>query len=611
MGSLRVPSSLDRRPLVLGFGRLAAVTMGIVSSAIVTTASATESSSAVWVFFRDKGSLGQGPARAAALLAREGQLPARTLERRKRARGDRGVDDRDLPLDSTYLARVEATGVKIRLESRWLNAVSVDATARQHAALIVLPEVARVEPVRQQPRASEPTRPAVSVPTMGGGGGELGSAAPQLQLIGADILQQSCGLTGAGVLVGVQDSGFDLEHQAFAGLNVVGSRDFIDDDDDVSEQPGDPVGQSEHGTLVMGTLAGSDPGTFMGVAPGIDVLLSKTERVDAEVPAEEDYFVAGLEWIESQGADIFTASLGYGDWYSPADFDGQTAVTSIAANIAFDNGLLVMTSAGNLGPDRSTLVAPADSFGALAVGASTQLGNVAGFSSRGPTADGRIKPDISAPGVEIISVEVGTQSNYAYWGGTSAAAPLAAGVAALILEARPELTAAELADLLRNTASQSAMPDNDLGWGIVNGPLASGDVCGCDIDNDGFIGTICGGDDCDDEEPLAAPGLEEICGDGIDNDCEDGDLACPSTTEGGPADGSGGADSGTPSSDDDGTPGGTADSDSTGGEPDAIDGAEGCGCRSDRPRSASGLALLLMGLGASRRRLHPRLRSQR
>ena len=314
-----LPSSL-RRPIAR-LGSLAVVLLAwtLVPAGPSSVAAATpREPDHVWVFFRDKGPLEAGPSRELALLAREAQLPPRTLERRRRARGDRGVDGRDLPLAASYVAEVEATGATIRVQSRWLNAVSVEATPSQQAALASLAAVDRVEPVRQRHRVEEP--PLQTVPPIATGGDALfGLSTAQLELIGADVLQRDCGLTGAGVVVGVQDTGFDLSHQAFAGLNVLAAHDFINDDDVVANEPGDPGAQTSHGTLVLGTLAGSDPGTFMGVAPGIDLILSKTERADAEVPAEEDYYVAGLEWIELQGADLFTASLGYSDWYGPGE----------------------------------------------------------------------------------------------------------------------------------------------------------------------------------------------------------------------------------------------------------------------------------------------------
>ena len=473
----------------------------------------------VWVHFVDKGPTARGDALVVALAERQAELPPRTLARRQRTRGAAAVDARDLPLSREHVAAVMATGARVRVQSRWLNAVSVEATPAQLALIDELPGVSHVTPVARGRREPEPgfgTSPLPGEP----GVGQFGLATAQLELLGATTLQQECGLSGAGVVVGVQDTGFDLQHQALAGVTVLAAHDFIDDDDDVSTEPGDPDQQASHGTRVLAMLAGSDPGTFMGVAPGVSVILSKTEDVASETPVEEDDYVAGLEWIELQGADVFTASLGYLDWYTYADFDGQTTVTAIAVNAAFDNGLVVIASLGNAGPGPMSLATPSDALGALGIGAVDLAGVVAGFSSRGPAADGRIKPDVMAPGAGTISIAFGTTDQYAAVDGTSIAAPMAAGLVALLLEARPTLSAQETMDLVRSTSHQAAAPDNDYGYGLLDGRLASGDACGCnDSDADGHVGVLCGGDDCEDGVGAAHPGGTEIC-DGYDDDCD-------------------------------------------------------------------------------------------
>ncbi|MEZ4430609.1 MAG: S8 family serine peptidase, partial [Nannocystaceae bacterium] len=519
--------------------------------------------------------------------AARGRLSPRALARRQRVRGDQGVDARDLPIAPAYLQAVAATGARVRVASRWLNAVSVDATPAQRAARVELAGVAWVAPVRRGWR-DVPVVESRSLQR------DLGLADAQLEQIGADYLQQ-CGLSGAGVVVGVQDSGFLRTHKAIAGIPVIAARDFVNGDDEVGPEEGDPDDQHIHGSLVLSLLAGDDPGTFRGAAPGVRVLLSKTEDVSQEVMAEEDYFVAGIEWIEAEGADIFTASLGYFDWYQADDFDGQTAVTTQAVEVAVANGLIVFNAMGNAGPGPTTMGAPADAAGAISIGATDFAGTIAPFSSRGPTADGRVKPDVSAPGVDVVFASPNSLDEYGATNGTSLATPLAAGVGALLLEADPTLTPETMAERLRSTASQADAPDNDYGWGVLDGRAAVGAYCECsDVDDDGHRDVACDGDDCDDtrddvypgaaevcdgvdnncddvlldderdddgdgvllcagdcddHEPAAAPGLLEICGDGIDNDCLDGDALCPDEDD--DSTGSSGPESGTDAGDSD------------------------------------------------------------
>lgn len=351
-----------------------------------------------------------------------------------------------------------------------------------------------------------------------------GAAQAQLDLLKVPDMH-ACGLTGEGVVIGVQDSGFVLDHAAFANIKVLAAHDFVHDDDIVADEPGDPPGQHDHGTSVLSLIVGDVPDTFSGVAPGVSVILSKTEMIDQEKPAEEDFYVAGLEWIETMGADLFTASLGYIDWYGPSDLDGKTAVVSQAAAVAIGNGLIMFTAMGNSGPNPSTLIAPADVDGIISIGATTFSGNIAKFSSRGPTADGRIKPDVVAPGAGVWTVKPGTLDQYGQQNGTSLATPLAAGVGALLLQAYPDLDPAGMLELLRATAVSPGDPNNDLGWGLIDGIAAAGLHCSCvDADGDGHYAARCGGDDCDDARAEVHPGAREVC-DGRDDDCDDAMLA--------------------------------------------------------------------------------------
>lgn len=467
-----------------------------------------------WVFFTDKGVT--STALPAALARRAAELSPRALARRVRVRGGLGVDARDLPVHAADLAIVRSLGLRVRTTSRWLNAVSVEATPADAARLRSEPRVASVRPVAPRDRLTPPGGPIEGPPPPDP---TYGIAFDQLAMIGVPDLH-ACGLTGEGVVVGVLDSGFVLDHVAFAELDVIAAHDFINDDDVVAIEDGDPPEQHVHGSVVLSLLAGRDEGTFVGAAPDVSVLLAKTEDVSQEIPIEEDFYVEGLEWIESMGADMSTSSLGYFAWYVAEDFDGQTAVTTLAANVAMDNGLVMFSAMGNTGPGPTTLNAPADADRLVAVGAVDPAGVLAGFSSRGPTADGRIKPDVCAPGSPVWMADVATPDQYTAGYGTSLSTPLTAGVGALLLQAYPGLTPAQMAELLRSTASQAAMPDSDHGWGIVQGLAAAGLYCSChDDDGDDAFDLACGGDDCDDGSPQVFPGAVEIC-DGLDDDCD-------------------------------------------------------------------------------------------
>jgi subtilisin family serine protease len=243
------------------------------------------------------------------------------------------------------------------------------------------------------------------------------------------------------------------------------------------------------------------------------------------VPHEEDDFVEGLEWAESLGAQIFTASLGYSAWYDQyEDMDGQTAVTSVAAATAVENGLIFFNSAGNEGPEPMSVSAPADADGVIAVGALQLDGQIAGFSSRGPSSDWRLKPDVSAPGQDVFVANPHDMDGYQASSGTSFAGPLTAGLAALLLEAYPDYGPTEMYDLLTSSASMAEMPNNQYGYGLVSGEAAAPLHCTCqDLDEDGYYDEECGGLDCNDADPAVNPDATDVPMDGVDQDCDGAD----------------------------------------------------------------------------------------
>jgi hypothetical protein len=290
------------------------------------------------------------------------------------------------------------------------------------------------------------------------------------------------GYRGRGVRIAVLDTGFETDHPAFASATIVGQRDFVGDslaaDTVVKNQPGDAPDASRHGTAVWSLLAARVPGSLVGIAPDAEYILAKTEDVRAERRLEEDNYVAALEWADSLGASVVSSSLGYlsfddGFAYSPGQLNGDFAVTTVAADLAAARGMTIVTAVGNGGPHPRSLVTPADGDSVFAVGAEDSLGFLVSFSSRGPTADGRVKPDLVAPGFRIWVIDTQSPTGFNRLDGTSFSTPLVAGAAALIRELHPALTGYEAGLALRNSGNNADSPTPDRGWGRPDALVAA------------------------------------------------------------------------------------------------------------------------------------------
>lgn len=430
----------------------------------------------VWVYFRDKGT------EAAPL-----PLSPRALARRQ-ARGTLPiVSEADAPLAAGYREAVERVA-RVRNASRWFNAVSVDATPAQVEALAALPFVERLDLVRRFRRQPEPAdAPAGGTlrrSSRGAAAIDYGPSLGQLEQIGVPTLHRA-GYDGTGVMIAVFDAGFDnLGHEAFAATKIVAQYDFVNGDLDVSNGP--DRGEGSHGTNTLSVLGGYREGMLVGPAYGATFILGKTEDTTRETPVEEDHWAAAAEWAEAAGADVISSSLSYLDYdggfrdLTPRDLDGDTAVSTRAADLAAERGVVVVNSAGNQGfnATQNTLGAPADGHGVLAVGAVDSTGARASFSSVGPSADGRIKPDVAAQGVAVVAAGSSSPTAYRLVNGTSFSCPLTAGVAALLVQIHPTRTAAEIRDAIRASGSQAASPDNRLGYGIVDATRAATSLSG-------------------------------------------------------------------------------------------------------------------------------------
>ncbi len=456
----------------------------------------------VWVLFADRAGAERDPG---ALAAERARRPSASLERRRLRGAIRDIVASDLPVHAPYVRALEARGAVLRGTSRWLNAASVEIPAGRVPSLARLPFVERVErvprarPLRPAepflaeteagqtppaPRAPAPAPAAVApapVTLAPGDPSFYGPTFKQLDLMQVPAMH-SLGLNGQGVLVCILDSGFRTIHQALTNLQVLATRDFVHGDTTVDDEPGqDDPGEASHGTYTTACIAGFLPGTYVGGAYGAMVALGKTEDVTfdstgVETPVEMDYWQFGAEWADSLGAAVLSSSLGYSEFDDPADsydyadMDGRTTVVTRAASEAVRRGITVVTAAGNAGATPwHYIIAPADADTVLAAGAVDSFNVVTAFSSRGPSADGRVKPDLTAMGRSVYVPSFSSATTFGRVSGTSFSTPLTAGLVALLLENHPTWGPFEVREALRETALNHGSPNNDIGWGLVQG----------------------------------------------------------------------------------------------------------------------------------------------
>ena len=467
------------------------------SAQMAVTASAPSERRAMWIELAAK------PLPKHDIVAADTLLSARAIARREAHRTMSGLfDERDLPIDATRLDSVRSTGAIIRTQSRWLNAISVNATDEEIRAIAKLPFVLSVAPLHR----SHPIHLDRESPIEADGGIaslDYGSTAAQLLQIDIPSMHMR-GFHGEGMIIGILDTGFNRVHEAFHSvehpLDVIAEWDFVSNDGNTGIETGDDPNQHRHGTWILGTLATYLPGSAIGAAFSAKFVLAKTEVYATETIIEEDYYVAGLEFIEANGADLATSSLGYIDWYTPEMLDGLTAITTRAVNIATANGLVCLTAAGNAGHDADpltfTIIAPADAFNVITCGAANLNDSIAGFSSDGPTADGRLKPEVLACGVSVVSVNSTNPTGLSAVSGTSLSTPLIAGATALLMQARGDLGVAGVRDALFTTSSDFVAngftdPLFIRGYGVISAiAAAKKNRVPADLNLDGLVNAV-------------------------------------------------------------------------------------------------------------------------
>ena len=405
---------------------------------------------------------------------------------RRDVRGTANSDWLDAPVSAAYTVQLEEMGIVPIVASRWLNAVSAPLSDRQLKSVASLPFVRRIRLVaRDVQSGSDPSFPSfapapspvtVNKPTRI----DYGPSRAQLETVNA-IPGIERGMDGSGVRLGFLDTEFDdLHHPVFDKLREEGR---LIAQQNVTEQTDRVTAWWWHGLSVASVAVGYLEGELVGPAHGADVLLATTEVVATETTQEEDFFVQGLEWLEANGADVVNVSLGYSRFDSPADsysyddLDGDTGITTIAADIAVSLGVVMVVAAGNEGYCGNPadcwyyIATPADGNDVITVGGVTSSGSRYTSSSYGPTADGRIKPDVAAQASSVY-VALPSPQPSGFYNGTSFASPMVAAIVCQMLQANPDLTPAQVADLLRDSGNQSGSPDNALGWGVIDADVA-------------------------------------------------------------------------------------------------------------------------------------------
>ncbi len=423
--------------------------------------------SVYWVYFKDKAGNGY-----------QTDLPAQFLSDRsinRRAMQGLAVDQTDLPVTASYIQELRDMGVEIKYISRWLNGVvmtPLDELTFQEVLdksfTDTLPWIAGTDnqfyPQKSgEPRFDQPLEPAPDF--------DYGVAKEQVTLVKTEQLHK-LGYTGKGVWIGVLDAGFynvdslPSFEALLAEERILGTRNYVNDIPLFRQN-------STHGMYVLSIMAGEWNANMVGTAPHASYLLCMTENPDQETRIEEIAWIEAAEHADSLGVDVINTSLGYSDFdgelydYSYRDMDGLSSHISRAASLLASRGMILCNSAGNEGNDAwFYITAPADARDILTVGAVDSTGLIANFSSRGPTFDARIKPDVTTMG-KATGIQY-KNGGLARGNGTSFSSPVMAGSVACLWQAFPELPALEMIHMIRQSGDRHMNPDATYGFGIPN-----------------------------------------------------------------------------------------------------------------------------------------------
>ena len=389
----------------------------------------------------------------------------------KAMRAERGIeiDSLDYAVSPVYLDSVNHLGAKVLHTSRWMNGATVEASNEvireiEKCAFVDTVYLTRVDKdalgipsVSLRKREVKDERLEMTSEEMG-----------QLEQLNLLPLHQA-GYKGKGIRIGVADGGFyhadSLE--SLPREQWIGYADFTDDKNDIFGSTGN------HGALCLTAIVGKSA-DYQGAATEAEYFLFRTEEHSTESPKEIDNWVAAIEMADSLGLHIVSTSLGYTTFdyeemnFAYTDMDGKTSRGAQAAAIATRKGMLLVVAMGNDGNKAwHYLSTPADADSILSVGAVDVAGEIAGFSSYGPSADGRVKPEVCAVGAGTALIDP-ADNEVMKGNGTSFACPLIAGMAASLWSAVPKASNMEIREQIIRSADRYTTPHEQYGYGVPN-----------------------------------------------------------------------------------------------------------------------------------------------
>lgn len=396
------------------------------------------------------------------------------------------IVENDLPVNPSYLDSIRNSGnVKIKNVSKWLNQVLIETN--DAAALNKINgfpfvmntqlsgRIARPDVIFRKKWNNEFKEIDNNKELKGTAGYNYGYSEGQIKIHQGDFLHDK-GFSGKGMLIAVIDDGF-YHYQTLPAFDSLRADGRIEDMYDFVDNKIDMNSEDAHGMYCLSLIASNVPGQMVGTAPHASFLLYRSENIHSESLSEEQNWVAAAERSDSAGADVITTSLGYYDFDNPTfnhtyqDMDGKTTIIAIGANVAASKGIVVLAAAGNEGDDPwHYIITPADAINVLTVGAVDVNGAPGRFTSYGPSADGRVKPDVVSVGVNTVVQSAG--GPFLQGNGTSFATPNLAGLVTCLWQAFPEFSSKEMVDVIKKSSSRYTTPDVRLGYGIPDFEIA-------------------------------------------------------------------------------------------------------------------------------------------